>query len=144
MRELLNDEEQKELYNKLLKDIEPYMDSFTGINEKGEFDIVFAIFSLLLRDTGATFTYDPYERPSSSKIEKPIKELIEDSEDLKKAEKHIEELVQAINEGTKKFSYSEAPFLHEAMSKHFEYETGLTLDDLCPAEKYYPYDDEDE
>ena len=43
---------------------------------------------------------------------------------------HIEMLVNAINQGTKKFQYEEAPFLHDAMGKHFEFSTGLNLDDI--------------
>ena len=43
---------------------------------------------------------------------------------------HIKMLVNAINQGTKKFSYKEAHFLHEAMSNHFEFCTGLNVDDI--------------
>lgn len=43
---------------------------------------------------------------------------------------HIEMLINAINQGTKKFDSKEAPFLHEAMSKHFEFSTGINLDDM--------------
>ena len=32
----------------------------------------------------------------------------------------IEFLIDAINQGTKKFNYEEAPFLHDAMGKYFE------------------------
>lgn len=39
-------------------------------------------------------------------------------------------LVDAINQGTKKFHNGEADFLHEAMSKHFEFVTGMDLDKL--------------
>lgn len=45
-------------------------------------------------------------------------------------ENHINMLVQAINQGTKKFSYKEAPFLHDAMTKHFEFITGIKLEDI--------------
>lgn len=43
---------------------------------------------------------------------------------------HIDMLVDAINQGTKKFHNGEADFLHEAMSKHFEFVTGMDLDKL--------------
>lgn len=55
------------------------------------------------------------------------KDLIQERDELKE---HIEMLVDAINQGTKKFQYEEAPFLHDAMGKHFEFETGLKLDDI--------------
>lgn len=45
-------------------------------------------------------------------------------------EEIIEILVDAINQGTKKFDYDEAPFLHDAMGKYFEYKTGISLDDI--------------
>lgn len=67
--------------------------------------------------------------------------LVEENEEYKEQEKrlldvieeqrkHLEFLVDAINQGTKKFSYAEAPFLHDAMSKHFEYETGISIDEI--------------
>ena len=43
---------------------------------------------------------------------------------------HIDMLIDAINQGTKKFDYEQAPFLHEAMSKHFEFSTGINIDSL--------------
>ncbi len=43
---------------------------------------------------------------------------------------HIEMLVDAINQGTKKFDYEKAPFLHDAMSKHFEFITGTNIDSI--------------
>lgn len=42
----------------------------------------------------------------------------------------IEFLIDAINQGTKKFDYEQAPFLHDAMSKYFEWSTGLNLEDI--------------
>lgn len=63
---------------------------------------------------------------------------------IEELENHIEELVEAINQGTKKFSYKEAPFLHEAMSKHFEFTTGISIDELLEEDGCYPYEDEDE
>ena len=39
-------------------------------------------------------------------------------------------LVDAVSQGTKKFSYEEAPFLHQAMQKYFEWETGINLKDI--------------
>jgi hypothetical protein len=39
-------------------------------------------------------------------------------------------LVDAINQGTKKFHNGEADFLLEAMRKHFEFVTGMSLDKL--------------
>ncbi|MCQ2957278.1 MAG: hypothetical protein MJ180_00075 [Candidatus Gastranaerophilales bacterium] len=47
-----------------------------------------------------------------------------------KDEDIIEILVEAINQGTKKFDYEEAPFLHDAMSKYFEYSTGIKLENI--------------
>ena len=47
---------------------------------------------------------------------------------------HIEILVTAINEGTRKFGYKEAPFLHNAMSKHFEFSTGINILQLLDEE----------
>ena len=49
---------------------------------------------------------------------------------INKETKHIEMLINAINQGTKKFSYAEAPFLHDAMTNHFEFVTGLKLEDI--------------
>jgi len=37
---------------------------------------------------------------------------------------HIEKLVDAINLGTKTFSYEQAPYLHEAMKEHLDFEIG--------------------
>jgi hypothetical protein len=42
----------------------------------------------------------------------------------------IEFLIDAINQGTKKFDYEEAPFLHDAMGKYFEWSTGISLEDI--------------
>ena len=42
----------------------------------------------------------------------------------------IELLIDAINQGTKKFDYKETPFLHEAMNQYFEWSTGMTIDDI--------------
>jgi hypothetical protein len=42
----------------------------------------------------------------------------------------IEYLIDAINQGTKKFDYEEAPFLHDAMSKYFEWSTGISLEEI--------------
>lgn len=42
----------------------------------------------------------------------------------------IKMLIGAINQGTKKFEYEEAPFLHEAMAKYFTFCTGLNIDEL--------------
>ena len=42
----------------------------------------------------------------------------------------IELLIDVINQGTKKYDYEEAPFLHEAMNKYFEWSTGMTIDDI--------------
>lgn len=42
----------------------------------------------------------------------------------------IEFLIDAINQGTKKFDYKEASFLHDAMSKYFEWSTGISLEDI--------------
>ena len=42
----------------------------------------------------------------------------------------IEMLVDAINQGTKKYNYKEAPFLHDAMNKYFEWSTGITVNDI--------------
>lgn len=42
----------------------------------------------------------------------------------------IELLVDAINKGTKKFSYDEAPFLHDAMAEYFEWKTGISCEDI--------------
>lgn len=42
----------------------------------------------------------------------------------------IEFLIDVINQGTKKFDYEEAPFLHNAMSKYFEWSTGISLEDI--------------
>jgi len=46
----------------------------------------------------------------------------------------IELLVNAINQGTKKFSFEEAPFLHQVMGKYMAYTYGFeTLEDLLDA-----------
>ena len=42
----------------------------------------------------------------------------------------IELLIDAINQGTKKIDYEEAPFLHEAMNQYFEWSTGMTIGDI--------------
>ena len=42
----------------------------------------------------------------------------------------IDFLVEAINKGTKKFDYEEAPFLHDAMAKYFEWSTGISYEDI--------------
>ena len=62
--------------------------------------------------------------------EKFVTAYNQSEQDKYELEKHIEMLVNAINQGTKKFQYEEAPFLHKAMSKHFEFQTGLNIDDI--------------
>lgn len=47
----------------------------------------------------------------------------------------IEFLIDVINQGTKKFDYEEAPFLHDAMGKYFEWSTGISLEDLLMTDK---------
>ena len=42
----------------------------------------------------------------------------------------IELLIDAINQGTKKFDYEKAPFLHEAMNQYFKENTGMKIDDI--------------
>lgn len=68
-----------------------------------------------------------YDVEEIAKLGLDVSILEKERDELKK---HIEMLVDAINQGTKKFQYEEAPFLHEAMGKHFEFETGLSLDEI--------------
>lgn len=67
---------------------------------------------------------------TEDKIETPADYITRLKQERDELKEHIEMLVDAINQGTKKFQYEEAPFLHDAMGKHFEFETGLKLDDI--------------
>ena len=56
----------------------------------------------------------------------------------------IELLVDAINQGTKKFSYEEAPFLHDAMKSFFGWSIGISIDEILADDDDYDYGVEEE
>lgn len=69
------DKKELYLYDELLKVVEPYLGDFTGVNEKGEFDIVLAVKELIEERDEYIKDLEGYRRELQEEIDSVARRL---------------------------------------------------------------------